>query len=95
MDFAAGYDPDAISEKQFYFYRDRDKKEIDFLIETVEGIYPIEIKKGVNPSNPDKNFDVLNKYGKKVFPGLVIDSGSKILKLSDKAYEAPIELIGL
>lgn len=93
--YAAGYDPDAISEKQFYFYRDRDKKAIDFLIETIEGIYPIEIKKGVNPSNSDKNFDVLNKYGKKVFPGLVIDSKSKIFKLNDKAYEVPIELIGL
>ncbi|MBR6056092.1 MAG: ATP-binding protein [Bacilli bacterium] len=90
-----GYDPELFGEKQIYFYRDRDKKEVDFIIETQDGIYPIEIKKGVKPSDPDKNFDVLNKYGKTVFPGIVIDSREKILKINDKAYEMPIELIGL
>ena len=90
-----GYDPELFGEKQIYFYRDRDKKEVDFIIETQDGIYPIEIKKGVKPSDPDKNFDVLNKYGKTVFSGIVIDSREKILKINDKAYEMPIELIGL
>lgn len=90
-----GYDPELFGEKQIYFYRDRDKKEVDFIIETQDGIYPIEIKKGVKPSDPDKNFDVLNKYGKTVFSGIVIDSREKILKINDKAYEVPIELIGL
>lgn len=90
-----GYDPEIIGEKQIYFYRDRDKKEVDLVIETSEGIYPIEIKKGIKVSSPDKNFDVLNKFGKKVFPGLVIDSREKIFKINDNAYEIPIELIGL
>ena len=90
-----GYDPELLGEKQIYFYRDRDKKEVDFIIETPDGIYPIEIKKGVKPSDPDKNFDVLNKYGKKVFAGIVIDSREKVFKINDRAYEMPIELIGL
>ena len=93
--YNAGYDPELFGEKQLYFYRDRDKKEVDFIIETVDGIYPIEIKKGTKPSNPDKNFHVLNKFGKKVFPGIVIDSRDKIFKINDMAYEVPIELIGL
>ena len=78
-----------------YFYRDRDKKEVDFIIESVDGIYPIEIKKGTKPSNLGKNFHVLNKFDKKVFPGIVIDNRDKIFKINDMAYEVPIELIGL
>ena len=90
-----GYNPELMNEKQIYFYRDRDNKEVDLIIETIDGIYPIEIKKGVNPSSPDKNFSVLNKFGKKVFPGIIIDSKDKIFKINDNAYEIPIELIGL
>ena len=93
--YNAGYDPELFGEKQLFFYRDRDKKEVDFIIETVDGIYPIEIKKGTKPSNPDKNFSVLSKFGKKILPGIVIDSRNKIFKINDMAYEVPIELIGL
>ena len=93
--YAFGDDPELIGEKQIYFYRDRDQKEIDFLIETFDGIYPIEVKKGINPSSPSKNFDVLQKFGKKVFPGIIIDSKDKIFKVNDNAYEVPISLIGL
>ena len=93
--YNAGYDPELFDEKQLYFYRDRDKREVDLIIETAEGIYPIEIKKGVNPSNPDKNFDVLRKFGKRVFPGIVIDSRDRIFKINEDAYEVPIGLIGL
>ena len=90
-----GYNPELMNEKQIYFYRDRDNKEVDLIIETIDGIYPIEIKKGIKPSSPDKSFSVLNKFGKKVFSGIVIDSKDKIFKLNDNAYEIPIELIGL
>lgn len=93
--YSEGYDPELIGEKQIYFYRDRDKKEVDFIIETFDGIYPIEIKKSASPSTPNKNFSVLDKFGKKVFPGLVIDSREKIFKINDNAYEVPIQLIGL
>lgn len=92
--YNAGFNPELFGEKQIYFYRDRDNKEIDLIIETSEGIYPIEIKKGLNPSNPSKNFDVLNKFKKKVFPAIIIDSKDRIYKVNDKAYEVPIELIG-
>lgn len=90
-----GYDPELLGERQLFFYRDRDKKEVDFIIETVDGLYPIEIKKGTKPSNPNKNFGVLDKFGKNIFPGIVIDSRDKIFKINDMAYEVPIELIGL
>ena len=90
----AGFDPDLASDKQLYYYRDRDQKEIDLIIENALGIYPIEIKKGIRPSNPNKNFNVLSKFGKRVFPGFIIDSGDRIYKINDNAYEVPMELIG-
>lgn len=62
----------------FYFYRDKDQKEIDLLIEQGDKIYPIEFKK---TSNPDKkavsNFKALEKLD------LTIDSGAIICLISD------------
>lgn len=89
-----GYNPDLISEKQVYYYRDRDQREIDFIIETFDGLYPIEIKKGINPSDPDKSFNVLEKFNKHVHEGLIIDSKDRIVRINGKAYEIPIGLIG-
>lgn len=42
-----------------YYYRDIDKKEVDILLVKNNTIYPVEIKKGVAPSKPTKNFSVL------------------------------------
>lgn len=53
--YNAGKHPD------LYYYRDIDDKKIDLLIIEGTDIYPIEIKKSKNPSNPDKNFNVLDK----------------------------------
>ena len=45
-----------------FFYRDKDKKEIDLLIETGGGkLIPVEIKKKTNPDKKDiKNFNVID-----------------------------------
>ena len=32
-----------------YYYRDKDQAEVDLIIESFDSIYPIEIKKGINP----------------------------------------------
>ena len=78
-----------------YYYRDRDQKEVDLIIESIEGIYTLEIKKGINPVNSKKNFDFLKKYGKNILTGLVIDSCEKIFPINEKVYYCPISLIGL
>ncbi|MDR1712772.1 MAG: ATP-binding protein [Coriobacteriales bacterium] len=47
----------------FYYYRDKDKKEIDLLIFENGTLYPIEIKKTASPGTNDmKNFAVLNPF---------------------------------
>ena len=76
-----------------YYYRDIDQKEIDLLIVGADSIYPIEIKKSKDPSKPDKNFNVLEKFGLDVKPGLVICMNDEILPINRKCYLVPISLI--
>lgn len=78
-----------------YYYRDKDQYEVDLIIESFDSIYPIEIKKGINPVSHSKNFNVLKKYKKKINIGLVIDSSDKVLPINDEVYYCPIDLIGL
>ena len=55
-----------------YFYRDKDKKEIDILIEEGDILYPLEIKKHADPNIHDiTNFSILDRIGKRG-PGGVI-----------------------
>lgn len=81
--------------RYLYYYRDKNQAEVDLIIDTAEGIYPLEIKKGINPSGASKNFNVLNKFNKKVFTGLVISSVEHTMKINEYAYYCPIDLIGL
>ena len=47
-----------------YFYRDKEKKEIDLIIEQNGKLHPIEIKKSANPTKDMiSNFKVLEKVG--------------------------------
>ena len=49
-----------IKEPNIYYYRDKDKKEIDLIIEKNGKLYPIEIKKSSNPDKTTiKNFSVI------------------------------------
>ena len=81
-----------ISSSLFY-YRDIDQKEIDLLYVEGNDIYPIEIKKGINPTKPTKNFSVLEKYKMNIKPGLVIDTCDKIRAINEKAYMFPVYLL--
>lgn len=51
-----------ISNYPLYFYRDKDKKEIDLIIEDSGELYPIEIKSSASPKlSMTKNMSVLEK----------------------------------
>ena len=55
------------------FYRDKDMKEIDLLIESDNTLYPVEIKlSGTVSRDWVKNFGVLNKINKEIGTGAVI-----------------------
>lgn len=57
----------------FYFYRDKDQKEIDLLIVQDGVAYPLEIKKTAAPGKDDiRHFDSVERLGLSVGPGGVI-----------------------
>ncbi len=74
----------------FYFYRDKDQKEIDLLIEQGGKIYPIEVKK---TSNPDKkavsNFKTLEKLNVTIGEGAVICLSSDFIPMNKDVNIVP------
>lgn len=78
-----------------YYYRDKDQHEVDLIIGSYDSIYPIEIKKGINPVSHSKRFTILKKYKKDINVGLIIDSSDKVFPINDEVYYCPIDLIGL
>ena len=78
-----------------YFYRDKDKKEIDLIIEEAEKIYPIEIKMSASPDKEMvKNFSVLKgKIDKEIGTGVIICQYDNKFYLSDDILVLPIEYI--
>ena len=78
-----------------YYYRDIDKKEVDILLVNNGTIYPVEIKKGIAPSKPTKNFKVLEKYNIPIERGMVIDNADAIRAINENAFTFPISLLGV
>jgi len=85
-------------EAPIYFYRDKDKYEIDLLIEQNNILYPIEIKKTASPTSDDaKNFFITNRI-KNIQIGqcCVICNCSQVLNIKNKDISAlaiPVEFI--
>lgn len=84
-----GIDP----KMNLYYYRDKDQKEIDLIYVESDDLYPIEIKKGISPTNPDKNFKVLEKYSCNVKTGLVLCMIDKLTPINKNCWLCPIEYI--
>lgn len=75
----------------FYFYRDKDQKEIDLLIEQDGLIYPIEFKKSATPSiNATKSFIALEKLGQPIGPGAVVCLRETDVALSRTVMAIPV-----
>ncbi|MHB9038752.1 MAG: ATP-binding protein [Armatimonadota bacterium] len=78
----------------FYYYRDKDKKEIDVLIARDGTIYPLEIKKTASPSTADiRAFGTLEKLGMPIGPGGVICLAQQSLPITDLAMSIPVGVI--
>ncbi|MGI6594632.1 MAG: ATP-binding protein [Christensenellales bacterium] len=84
-----------ITNAPLYYYRDKDKREIDLIIEADGKLHPIEIKKTANPSSKDiSNFAVLDNLGdvKRGSGGIICTYKEKI-KISLNDYIIPISYI--
>jgi predicted AAA+ superfamily ATPase len=78
-------------EAYFNFYRNKDDKEIDLIINQNNTLYPIEIKRTANPSaNASRNFNFLSKLKQNIGHGLVICLIEKDIPLSREVDAIPI-----
>ena len=76
-----------------YHYRDREKREIDFIIQDSNNIYGIEVKSGTLISRDHfkhlkwfKNNLVKDKH----FVGIVLYSGENVASFGEDLYAVPI-----
>ena len=81
--------------RYLYYYRDIDKNEVDILLVKDGALYPVEIKKGVSPTKPTKNFNVLEKYKMPIKRGMVIDNTDAVRAINDNAFCFPVSLLGV
>ena len=93
-------------EPPLYYYRDKDKKEIDIIIQQNGTVYPLEIKKAVSPGKDAiKNFKVLNPItdvalfnGIKALKtdigtGAVVCMANDLLPIDESDWYVPVWLI--
>ena len=75
----------------FFYYRDRDTREVDLLIVQDDVMYPLEFKKTASPGSADiRHFGALAKLGMRVGQGGVICLIERSLPLSDSALAIPV-----
>ena len=75
----------------FYYYRDKDQKEIDLLIIQDGKIYPLECKKTASPTKESiRHFDVLEKFGMPVGNGGIICLAQDYYPLTQKYSAIPV-----
>ena len=71
--------------RNLYFYRDKEQKEIDFILEKNMTLYPIEVKKTTSPNGGDiANLDIIETLKKKAGMGAIVCLNDKILPLPKK-----------
>lgn len=76
---------------RIYFYRDKDKREVDVIIEENGTLYPIEIKKTASIQNMKfKGFDMLDKLGLPIGHGGVLCFTNALLPISKNVDAIPV-----
>lgn len=81
-------------EPFLYYYRDKDTKEIDLIVEGNGKLYPIEIKKTATPdSRLIKVFDVINKSPLVRGTGAILCTSSKLSAFNRDNLIVPIWMI--
>ena len=89
------YYNDGIVKPPLFYYRDKDKREIDLIIEQGDTLYPVEIKVSSDPKKAMvKAFSVLDDIpGKKRGTGAVVCLAKEPLPLVDDIWIVPAGMI--
>lgn len=75
----------------FFFYRDKDQKEIDLLIVQDDVIHPLEFKKSATPGRDSvRHFGTLARLDRPIGPGGVICLAESSLPLADGVVTIPV-----
>jgi hypothetical protein len=78
----------------FYYYRDKDQKEIDLLIVQDGIIYPLEFKKTASPSKDSaRHFKVLEKFKVPIKQGGIVCLISQSLPITSTVFSIPAWII--
>lgn len=78
-------------QANIYYYRDKDKREIDLLLEQDGIYYPIEIKKKTNPDKKDiRAFQILDTLKIKRGEGAVICLAAEHLPITQNVMAVPV-----
>lgn len=89
------YYNDGITKPPLYYYRDKEKREIDLMIEQGDTLYPVEIKVSSDPKKSMvKSFELLDKIpNKKKGTGAIICLAKDRLPLMEEVWIVPAKLI--
>ncbi len=78
----------------FYYYRDKDQKEVDLLIVQDGTIFPVEIKKTASPGKKDvRHFQVLDRLNLPVGDGAIICLATESLPLTEAVWSVPVGMV--
>jgi len=81
-------------EPSIYFYRDKDGREIDFLLEQNQTLYPIEVKKSATVQRPwIKAFGALDRLKCNLGPGVILCMTSQPLPLDKQVQAMPVTVL--
>lgn len=81
-------------EPPFFYFRDKDKHEIDLLIEYNGALHPIEIKKSASPKSSDISaFRLLKQYQMPIGKAALISMNPDILMLTESCRTIPAPLL--
>jgi len=77
-----------------FYYRDKDGREIDLIIEQNDRLYPLEIKKGASPSRDwTRQFSALERFGKEMNDCGVVCLCSEMLQLTETCRALPVGML--
>jgi len=84
----------ALNSSSLFYYRDKDGKEIDLLIQSDEIIHPIEVKKSASPSKDIvRHFKVLDNLKLPVGQGCIISLAPQRIPITDSVQNVPVGML--
>jgi predicted AAA+ superfamily ATPase len=72
-----------------YYYRSKNKVEVDLIIEGAKGLIPVEIKSGT--STDKSKLTHLNRFIEEYNSayGILVNNGDRLVQLSEKVIQVP------